>query len=68
MTYIELNDEYNSIIDTRGIRSINVDNISDDLHYIKIHYRYKDTSCLLAYKDIETLYEDRERIKIKLGF
>lgn len=68
MTYVELNDEYNSIIDTRGIRSINVDTVSDDLHYIKIHYRYKDTSCSYEYKDIETLYEDRERIKEKLGF
>lgn len=68
MSYIELNDEYNSIIDTRGIIRINVDNVSDNLHYIRIHYRYKDTSYLLAYKDIEVLYEDRERIKIKLGF
>lgn len=68
MSYIELNDEYNSIIDTRGIIRINVDNVSDNLHYIRIHYRYKDTSCLLAYKDIEVLYEDRERIKKKLGF
>lgn len=68
MSYIELNDEYNSIIDTRGIIRINVDNVSDNLHYIRIHYRYKDTSCLFAYKDIETLYEDRERIKEKLGF
>jgi hypothetical protein len=68
MSYIELNDEYNSIIDTRGIIRINVDNVSDNFHYIKIQYRHKDTSCLFGYKDIETLYEDRERIKIKLGF
>lgn len=68
MSYIELNDEYNSIIDTRGIIRINVDNVSDNLHYIRIHYRYKDTSCSYEYKDIETLYEDKERIKEKLGF
>jgi hypothetical protein len=68
MTYVELNDEDNSIIDTRGIRNISVDNVSDDLHYIKIRYKYKDTSCSYEYKDIETLYEDREKIKEKLGF
>lgn len=68
MTYIELNDKYNSIIDTKGIRSINVDNVSDDLHYIDIHYKYKNISCSYEYKDIETLYEDREKIKEKLGF
>lgn len=68
MTYIELNDEDNSIIDTRGIRSISVDNVSDDLHYIKIRYKHKDVSYSYDYKDIETLYEDRERIKKKLGF
>ena len=32
MTYIELNDEHNSIIDTKEIKSMSVDN----LYYIKI--------------------------------
>ena len=68
MTYIELNDEDNSKIDTRGIRSISIDNVSDDLHYIKIRYKCKDVSYSYDYKDIEVLYEDRERIKKKLGF
>ena len=67
MTYVELNDGYNSIIDTRGIRSISVDSVSNDLHYIKIRYKHKDISCSYEYKDIETLYEDRDKIKEKLG-
>ena len=37
MTYIELNDEHKSIIDTKGIRSIHVDKVSNNYCYIKIH-------------------------------
>ena len=66
MTYIELNDEHKSIIDTKGIRSIHVDKVSDNYCYIKIHYKYNDTLCSYEYKDMKTLYMDRERLKEKL--
>ena len=67
MTYIELNDEHKSIIDTKGIKSIHVDKVSDNYCYIKIHYKYNDILCSYEYKDIKTLYMDRERLKEKLG-
>ena len=66
MTYIELNDEHKSIIDTKGIRSIHVDKVSDNYCYIKIHYKYNDTLYSYEYKDIKTLYMDREKLKEKL--
>jgi hypothetical protein len=68
MTYIELNDEYNSIIDIRGIRQIHNQTVSDDCYYLKIHYSNRETYYSYGYRDIEALYEDRERIKKKLGF
>lgn len=67
MTYIELNDEHKSIIDIKGIRSIHVDYVSDNCSYIKIHYKYNDSLCSYEYKDIKTLYMDREKLKKKLG-
>ena len=67
MTYIELNDKHKSIIDTKGIRSIHVDYVSDNYQYIKIHYKYNDTLCSYEYNDVKTLYTDRERLKEKLG-
>ncbi len=68
MTYIELNDKYNSIIDTRGIRQVNIQTVSNDCHYLKIHYSNRETYYSYGYKDIETLYRDRDKIKEKLGF
>ena len=66
MTYIELNDEHKSIIDTKGIRSIHVDKVSDNYCYIKIQYKYNDTLWSYENKDMKTLYMDRERLKEKL--
>lgn len=68
MSYVELNDKYNSIIDTRGIRSIGIHSISGNYHYIEIHYSNKEGTWSYEYKNTETLYEDRDRIKEKLGF
>ena len=51
MTYIELNDEHKSIIDTKGIRSVHVDKVSDNYYYTKIRYKYNDTLCSYEYKD-----------------
>ena len=67
MTYIELNDKHKSIIDTKGIRSIHVDKVSDNYCYIKIHYKYNDNLCSYEYNDMKTLYMDREKLKKKLG-
>lgn len=36
MTYVELNDEYNSIIDTRGIRNMYATSASVNCHFLKI--------------------------------
>ena len=69
MTYIELNDEYDSIIDTKEIKSMSVDiNVLNNLYYIKIHYRYENASYSYKYRDLVTLCKDQTRIKIKLGF
>ena len=69
MTYIELNDENDSIIDTKEIKSMSVDiDVFNDLYYIKIHYKYENASYSYKYEDTVTLCKDKARIMIKLGF
>ena len=66
MTYVELNDKYNSIIDTRGIRSMYT-TTSIDCCYLKIGYNNKDYYSY-EYEDLLYLCRDVTEIKRKLGF
>lgn len=67
MTYVELNDKYSSIIDTRGIRSMYTTTTSIDCCYLKIGYNNKDYYSY-EYEDLLYLCRDVTEIKRKLGF
>lgn len=68
MTYVELNDKYNSIIDTRGIRSMYANTVSVNCHFLKIDYNNIKDYYTYEYTDIVTLCEDMFEIKRRLGF